>query len=257
MIAEVEATGLVDAFSADHHVIVPDRPGFGHSPRPRAIDWTPERQAQAIGAMMDAVDDRPAIVIAHSWGTLVALALALDRPDRVRALVLISGFYFPEPRSDIVLAAPAIPVVGDVMRYTISPVVGYATADKVFAKIFAPNPVTGRFKAQVPVLMGLRPWQLRAAAEEVASMHSGADRLSRRYGEIKCPVGLLAGRSDQIIDPHRQTKRLARHIPQADLRHHRWRRSYAATHRSPRSFGSGEAVRGRGPAGDRRNRGWS
>jgi pimeloyl-ACP methyl ester carboxylesterase len=34
--------------------------------------------------------NRP-VVVGHSWGTLVALALALDHPDAVGGLVLPSG----------------------------------------------------------------------------------------------------------------------------------------------------------------------
>ena len=49
-------------------------------------------------------------------------------------------------------------------------------------------------------------------------MQSGAERLSRRYGEIRCPVKLLAGGSDRIVNSQRQTERLARHISHADLR---------------------------------------
>ena len=33
-------TGLVEALAAEHRVIVFDRPGFGHSTRPRVTTWT-------------------------------------------------------------------------------------------------------------------------------------------------------------------------------------------------------------------------
>src|SRR5205814_2139892 len=66
--------------------------------------------------------DQP-IVLGHSWGTLVALAMALEHASYVRGLVLLSGYYYPSLRLDVPLASsPAIPVVGDLMRYTVSPV---------------------------------------------------------------------------------------------------------------------------------------
>ena len=53
--------------------------------------------------------ERP-VVVGHSWGTLVALAWALRRPDEVRGLLLLSGYYYPSLRADVVLfAPPAIP----------------------------------------------------------------------------------------------------------------------------------------------------
>ena len=61
------------------------------------------------------------------WGTLVALELALSHPDAVGGLVLLAGYYGPSVRADVPLVAlPAIPVVGDILRYTVSPLLGAA-----------------------------------------------------------------------------------------------------------------------------------
>ena len=46
------------------------------------------------------------VVLAHSWGTLVASALALEHPETPRSLVLESGMYFPSMRLDAPLLAP-------------------------------------------------------------------------------------------------------------------------------------------------------
>jgi pimeloyl-ACP methyl ester carboxylesterase len=217
MIQEVQATGLVRTLAQRHRVIVPDRPGFGHSSRPRGVEWTPERQARLLGRTLERLESDPAIVIGHSWGTLVAIALALERPDLVRGLVLVSGVYFPEPRADYLLAAPALPVIGDLMRYTISPLIGWAVSERMIAKVFAPNEPTERFKQEYPIAMALRPRQIKAMADEIAMINPATGRLCRRYGELQVPVALLAGRDDQIIDPS-QSERLAEAIPQSTLR---------------------------------------
>jgi pimeloyl-ACP methyl ester carboxylesterase len=58
--------------------------------------------------------------VAHSWGVLVALAHAVDHRADTGALLLLSGYYFPTRRLDVVIASlPAIPVIGDLLRYTI------------------------------------------------------------------------------------------------------------------------------------------
>jgi pimeloyl-ACP methyl ester carboxylesterase len=87
----------------------------------------------------------------------------------------------------------------------------------VIEKAFAPNPVTPRFRAEFPIGMALRPWQLRAAAEEIAMMQTAPARLSARYRELACPVTLLSGRADQIVDPRRHTERLAAQLPHARI----------------------------------------
>jgi hypothetical protein len=42
MIQDFESSGLIDLAAKDHRVIVFDRPGFGHSERPRSVVWTPD-----------------------------------------------------------------------------------------------------------------------------------------------------------------------------------------------------------------------
>jgi pimeloyl-ACP methyl ester carboxylesterase len=44
----------------------------------------------------------------------VALALAVQHPQQVEALVLASGYYYPSVGADVViLSAPGIPLIGD------------------------------------------------------------------------------------------------------------------------------------------------
>ena len=64
-------------------------------------------------------------MLGHSFGTIVALELALRHPGSVAGLALLSGYYFPTARVDVpLLSPPAIPVLGDVMRHTVSPLLG-------------------------------------------------------------------------------------------------------------------------------------
>ena len=96
-------------------------PGYGYSTRPRRL-WTPDAHARLFKNALAKLGVERAIVLGHSWGTLVALALALEYPPLVRNLVLASGYYYPTLRADtFLLSPPAIPVLGDAMRHTISP----------------------------------------------------------------------------------------------------------------------------------------
>jgi hypothetical protein len=42
MIEDFESSGLIDLAARSYRVIVFDRPGFGHSDRPRSVVWTPD-----------------------------------------------------------------------------------------------------------------------------------------------------------------------------------------------------------------------
>ncbi len=82
----------------------------------------PEAQADLIHAALRKIGVSRATVLGHSWGASVAVALALKYPAAVGGLVLASGYYYPTVRADVVaLSPPAVPVVGDIVRYTLSP----------------------------------------------------------------------------------------------------------------------------------------
>jgi pimeloyl-ACP methyl ester carboxylesterase len=158
------------------------------------------------------------IVVGHSWGTMVALALALDHPDEVSGLVLASGYYYPQPRVDVMLSsALATPVLGDVICHTAGPIIGEALAPAVFKKMFAPQPVSTRFDQEFPVALALRPSQVRAYAEDAAHMNASAEELSPRYGALSCPVVILSGDGDKIVDFQEQSIRLHRELAGSKL----------------------------------------
>lgn len=216
MANDFEHSGLLERAAEHYRVIVFDRPGFGYSERPRSKVWTPQAQARLLHHALRELDVESAIVLGHSWGTMVALAMALEAPDFVRGLVLLSGYYYPSLRADVLTAAPAIPLVGDLMRYTVSPIVARMLWRPIVKRAFAPQQVDARFR-ELPVWMMLRPKQLRASAAETAMMIPSATSLARRYPELKVPVIVMSGTKDLIVDFGHNSERLSERIPDSEL----------------------------------------
>ena len=203
------ASDLIERLARNYRVLAFDRPGFGYSERPRNRLWTAETQAALLGqALLQLGVERP-IVLGHSWGTLVALEMALIPSVSVRKLVLISGYYFATPRLDAVLATPvAIPVLGDVMRYTVSALSARLLLGRTVKAMFAPQAVPVNFIETLDREMLLRPVQIRANAEDAAYMMPSASALQRRYGEIRAPAAILAGAADKVVDPEKHARKL-------------------------------------------------
>lgn len=196
--SDFEASGLTARAAEQYRVIAFDRPGFGYSERPRSTIWTPEKQARLLHKALEQLGIEKPIVLGHSWGTLVALSMALAFPTDVRGLVLLSGYYYPSVRLDVtVMSQPAIPIIGDLMRYTISPLISRLIWPLAVKRIFSPAPVPESFK-RLPVWMMLRPSQLRASAAESALMIPSAMKLAKRYNELSMPVRIVAGEGDKI-----------------------------------------------------------
>jgi pimeloyl-ACP methyl ester carboxylesterase len=215
MIEDFESSGLIDLAAESYRVIVFDRPGFGHTNRPRSVIWTPPAQAEVINSALSRLGVSHAIVLGHSWGASVAIALALKNPSLVQGLVLASGYYYPTFRPDVLaLSAPAIPLIGDVLRHTLSPIVSRLMWPPIMAKIFGPSSVPKKFEG-FPKEMALRPSQIRAAAAESALMIPDAFLFSDKYANLKMPVVIIAGDQDRLVDIDAQSSRLHSDIPQS------------------------------------------
>jgi pimeloyl-ACP methyl ester carboxylesterase len=85
---------------------------------------------------------------------------------------------------------------------------GRALRSRVFRKLFAPAPVPQRFAAEFPRELALRPSQLKASASDTVLMTPSAAALAERYGELKMPVIVIAGKEDRVVDFARQSERL-------------------------------------------------
>lgn len=75
-------------------VIAPSRPGYLRTPR--SVGPDPERTADALAAVLDALGEPVVGVYAAEHGGPTALAFALRHPQRVRALVMESAFTHPQ-----------------------------------------------------------------------------------------------------------------------------------------------------------------
>ena len=78
-----------DLIPPGHRVIVPSRFGYLGSEMPR--DATPQMQADAYAALLDAIDIEKVLVLAGSAGSTSALHFAIRHHERTRALLLVSA----------------------------------------------------------------------------------------------------------------------------------------------------------------------
>jgi pimeloyl-ACP methyl ester carboxylesterase len=218
MLQDFELSGVLDLAAEHHRVIAFDRPGFGYSDRPRSRVWTAAAQADLIAKALNQMGVGPAIVVGHSWGTLVALAMGLDHREATSGLVLLSGYYHGTARPDVLPSSiPAIPLLGDLIANTTAPLTGLLIRPAAVKASFAPAPISEKF-ASFPTAMALRPSQVRATAADTAMMIPGAIALSNRYGELDLPVIIMAGQGDLIAHVSKHGERLAGEVKGAELR---------------------------------------
>lgn len=218
MAREMELSGMVECLAPRYRVIVFDRPGYGYSDRPSGRPLTPPAQAALILHALERLGVREPVVLGHSWGAMVATAMGLAAPGSVRGLVLVSGYYTPSLRLDVTwMSPPALPLVGTVLRHTVSPLLARLLWPAMVRRIFAPAPTAPAFSARYPVWMSLRPGTLRASAAEAAMMIPQAVRLWRREPALRMPVAIVAGAQDRLVSTAWHSGRLHKRLPHSRL----------------------------------------
>ena len=204
--------GPAGALSDGRRVTAVDRPGHGLSRRPRFVG-TPRDQAGQIAAGLDRLGVGPAVVVGHSFGALVALALAERFPDRVAQLVLIAPLVFPEPRllEHGLIAPRSMPVIGPLIsRLGRRSGFDRAAIEWIQAVMFSPAPVPGEWKRTFPFEQVLDPDVLVHEGEDAASTLPLSPAGTIDLRRIEVPVHVLIGTEDKVVEQERQGKALAR-----------------------------------------------
>ena len=192
MIEDYITSGLIERLAKRHQVFAFDRPGFGYSERPRGSLLARRSAGEILEAALKELGITQATVVGHYWGTLVAVALALRMPDRVKSIVLLSGFYFPmfrlTPYSPL---RPRGPSSATFCATRFRPP-GALLMPLQLRVMFGPPKIPQRFKQGFPISMTLRPWQIRATSEDGVLMNCSAASFSAEYRELRMPVLIMA-----------------------------------------------------------------
>lgn len=200
---------LIPALTPAHRVIALDLKGFGLSARPPG-DYSPEAEAALVRGVLDQLGVDRAAVVAHSWGSSVALALALASPERVTRLALYSAWIYDEQLPPFFRWAKA-----DLIGEALFALYYKERPDERMARaFFDPERVDDAYVERVEAELD-RPGTVAAALAAVR----GADlvRLAAGYSRVQQPTLLVWGREDRVSPLH-FGERLAADLPQATLR---------------------------------------
>lgn len=200
--------GVRDDLCAGRRCTLLDLPGFGESGKPDRR-YGPTHLATVVDALMTARGIERADVVAHSWGCSVALALALERPDRIRRLVLTSPWVYVDQFPTFLWWARH-EGLGELLF-------ALFYEQQIEARVAAgfahpERHVTDELLAAVDHALA-RPGAQRAALQAVRDMRLEA--LSPRYGGVRTPAQVIWGAADRV-SPGDVGRRLAATLQRAE-----------------------------------------
>ncbi|KAE9657763.1 alpha/beta hydrolase [Pseudomonas sp. PB105] len=196
-------------------VITLDRPGSGYSTRHKGTAADLPAQARQIAAFINVLGlDKP-LVLGHSLGGAISLALALDHPSAVSGLVLVAPLTHPQPTLPLVFWSLAVrPAwLRRWVAHTLTVPMGLLTRRSVVKGVFAPDTAPEDFATQGGGLLGMRPDNFYAASSEIALVNDCLPDMLKRYPQLTLPIGLIYGARDKVLDFRKHGQALADKVP--------------------------------------------
>ncbi len=209
--------GLFDRLVGQHRLILIDRPGSGYSQAAGTSDI--ETQARVIAGVIAKLGLHRPLVVGHSLGGAVALALALDHPDQVGRLALICPLTLSQSDRPSAFQALDIrsPLIRMLVAHTVAAPASILGRARQAELIFSPEPVPEDFGVRGGGNLISRPRGFAAASADYAMLPESIGRLESRYSKLETPVAVLFGRDDAILDPAIHGGRFVETVPSAAL----------------------------------------
>jgi pimeloyl-ACP methyl ester carboxylesterase len=192
-----------------------DLPGHGHSDWRDDHDYSPRRNAEAVAVALEQLAPRAVAVVGMSLGGLTALALAAQRPERVRRLLLVDV----TPGANTVKAEPVVAFVAGPESF--------ADFDEILARTIAHHPTRSAASLRRGVLHNARPredgrwvWRYDRQSRLRSTIASSGDLGFGAYWDdvenLRIPLLLVRGALSGVVDDA-DVAELRRRKPDAEV----------------------------------------
>jgi 3-oxoadipate enol-lactonase len=197
---------FLSALSAKYRLVCMDNRGIGESTS-QVEAWTMQDMARDASAVLDALGEKEVYVAGTSMGGMVAQTLALEQPERVKRLVLMSTSFGGRD------STPPAPEAAAVLL----PVKNVATAElqrRALVALSAPGfgDAQPALIRELSELRGRTPTRGRVFKAQFGAIV--AHDCSQRVRSLQMPTLVMHGQDDLLI-PVANGKQLAARIPGA------------------------------------------
>ncbi|MBZ9760889.1 alpha/beta hydrolase [Mesorhizobium sp. CA8] len=192
---------LFGRFGSGYRLIALDRPGSGYSVRARGATGRLPEQADILRRFIEELRLERPLIVGHSLGGAIALALAAGHPTAISGIALLSPLTHLEARirERFDLLYVPWPLLRRVLAHTVAVPLSLRYARPTLRFIFAPQAVPADYMVAGGGWLGLRPSHYFATSTDVVAVERDLGEIERRYRDIAMPAGILFGTDDRVI----------------------------------------------------------
>jgi 3-oxoadipate enol-lactonase len=172
----------LNAYSPAYRGIAVDLRGYGESQKPES-GFTIPQFSQDLIALADTLHIQKPVWVGVSMGGMILQRLALDYPDRVRALVLVSTTDGP------MILDKDLPTIGNARDYR-------EVSKAIIAESFPPGTSSSLYQ---PLLDRISTWNGTVLREALTSMSQA--NVHGQLHKITVPTLIVVGAKDDVATP--------------------------------------------------------
>ncbi|MEM7685493.1 MAG: alpha/beta hydrolase [Pseudomonadota bacterium] len=205
---------------AEHHgTIAIDRPGFGFSDRLPDYGWQLTDQIDHMRGGLNVLGVHEYILVGHSYGGSLAMRWALDHPDEVQGLCLISAPVMDWGGGGIGAHyhVGGRPVMGDLLARKARFLGGGSALPRAIANVFDPEPIPVGYLEEGGAELALRPTTFRTNSVMMLRLYEQIREQAKRNSDLAVRTEIIHGTADTIVPHFIHAEPLAEMHPEARL----------------------------------------
>ena len=192
---------LLERLTDEFRVILIDRPGSGYSTRAPGATGRLTEQAAIVAQFIRKLGLERPLLVGHSLGGAIALGVALDHPDVVKALALIAPLtHVPK---NVPAPFRALDIESDLLRrlvaWTVATPIGIRRGKAILDAIFSPEQAPADFPTRAGGILGLRPRSFYNTSTDMRAVNLDLWAMVGRYSSLQVPVRILYGTGDEVL----------------------------------------------------------
>ena len=207
---------VVGRLSESYYVVAFDRPGHGYSERQDSLQTTVEVQARIIRDALQKLALEKPVLVGHSWGGSLVLAAAVAHGKDLAGVVLLAPAAYPSVNIEWWSVLPHIPLLGNLVVTTLTPLLGRGIVRKSLKQAYAPQDVQTDY-AERSLDLWMKPDRIRACAYDERTLGASLKVLSEHYQNIEMPVVIVTGSADRLLNPEEHAYPLHKTIKHSKL----------------------------------------
>lgn len=211
---------LTDQLKDDFTIYAFDRPGHGYSDVFEPMGETLSEQARIIAKGMQSLGVEHATVAGYSMGGAVAMAMALDHPECVDALLLIAApiHTWPDESIDLNYRLAALPIIGPILMNAAYAILPDSYFTNAYGGVFKPQSAPDGFLDHVGVGLTVQPHRFVANARQVVPLLPQIKTMIPRYDTLTLPMEIIHGTADHSVSAEIHTRDFMNMQPRPNVR---------------------------------------